>query len=128
MTTEEKRSYLEKMRRHRGYILDMHKILVSADFDWVQAYDPFAEATYTGQRLLDRNKTKELLQIVVEAALRADVEQIQAHVELALKEGATPQEVLEALQTVVMPMGMLAFRRGLQAWAAVVKPEVVELD
>ncbi len=60
--------------------------------------------------------------------MRADVEQIQAHVELALKEGATPQEVLEALQTVVMPMGMLAFRRGLQAWAAAVKPEVVELD
>ena len=54
MTTEEKRSYLGKMRRHGGYILDMHKILVSADFDWVQAYDPFAEATYTGQRLLDR--------------------------------------------------------------------------
>ena len=107
MTTEEKRSYLEKMHRQRGYILDMHKILVSVDFDWLQAYDPFAEATYTGQRLLDR-KTKELLQIVVEAALRADVEQIQAHVELALKEGATPQEVLEALQTVVMPMGMLA--------------------
>lgn len=38
MTTEEKRSYLEKMRRQRGYILDMHKILVSADFDWVQAW------------------------------------------------------------------------------------------
>ena len=125
MTTEEKRSYLEKMRRERGYILEMHRVLVEEDFEWVQRYDPFAEATYTGQRLLDR-KTKELLQIVVEAALRADVEQIQAHVEVALKEGATPREILEALQTVVMPMGMLAFRRGLQAWAAVVKPQGME--
>ena len=71
----------------------------------------------TGQRLLDR-KTKELLQIVVEAALRADVEQIQAHVRVALQEGATPQEILEALQAVIAPMGALAFRRGLQAWAA----------
>ena len=127
MSTEEKRSYLRNMRRHRGYILDMHKVLVSADYEWIQLYDPFCEATYTGQRLLDR-KTKELLQIVVEAALRADVKQIQAHVELALEEGATSQEILEALQTVVLPMGMLAFRQGLLAWAAAVKPEVVELD
>ena len=127
MTTEEKRSYLEDMGRKRGYILEMHRILVEEDFEWVQKYDPFAEATYTGERLLDR-KTKELLQIVVEAALRADVEQIQAHVEVAIKEGATPREILEALQTVVMPMGMLAFRRGLQAWANVVKPQGMEAE
>ena len=125
MTMQEKREYLEEMGRKRGYILDMHRIMASEDFEWVKKYDPFLEATYTSQRLLDR-KTKELLQIVVEAALRADVEQIQAHVEVALKEGATPREILEALQAVVMPMGMLAFRRGLQAWAAAVKPEMVE--
>ena len=125
MTMQEKREYLEEMGRKRGYVLEMHRIMASVDFDWVKKYDPFLEATYTSQRLLDR-KTKELLQIVVEAALRADMEQIQAHVEVALKEGATPGEILEALQTVVMPMGMLAFRRGLQAWAAAVKPEIVE--
>ena len=117
MTTEEKQTHLEKIRRSRGYVLEMHRIMVEADLEWVKAYDPFVEATYTGQRLLDR-KTKELLQIAVEAALMADVEQIQPHVRVALDNGATPQEILEALQSVVMPMGMLAFRRGLQAWAA----------
>ncbi len=125
MTTQEKKEYLEEMGRKRGYILEMHRIMAAEDFEWVKKYDTFLQATYTDQRLLDR-KTKELLQIVVEAALRADVEQIQAHVEVALKEGATPREILEALQAVVMPMGMLAFRRGLQAWAAAVKPEMVE--
>ena len=117
MTTEEKRAYLEKIYRDRGYVLEMHKIMVEADLDFVKAYDPFVQTAYTGQRTLDR-KTKELLQIVVESALRADVEQIQLHVRVALEHGATPQEILEALETVVMPMGMLAFRRGLQAWAA----------
>jgi 4-carboxymuconolactone decarboxylase len=73
--------------------------------------------TYTGPRLLDR-KTKELLQVAVEAALRADIDQIRAHVRLALREGATPREILEALEAVIMPMGGLAFRRGVQAWAA----------
>lgn len=117
MTTEEKRSYLERIYSDRGYTLEMHKIMVEADLEWVKAYDPFVRATYTGQRILDR-KTKELLQIAVEAALRADAEQIGAHVRVALANGASPQEILEALESVAMPMGMLAFRRGLQAWAA----------
>lgn len=107
----------DEIRRRRGYELDFHRILAAADPEWVQSYAAFIEATYTGPRLLDR-KTKELLQIVVEAALRADIDQIRAHVRLALREGATPREILEALEAVIMPMGGLAFRRGVQAWAA----------
>jgi 4-carboxymuconolactone decarboxylase len=117
MTTEEAKSFLEQTQQDRGYSLEMHRIMAVEDLEWAKKYNGFIEATYTGQRSLDR-KTKELLQIVVEAALRADVEQIQAHVRVALREGATPREILEALQAVIMPMGALAFRRGLQAWAA----------
>ena len=50
--------------------------------------------------------------------MRADQEQIQAHMRVALSEGATPREILEAMQAVIAPMGALAFRRGVQAWAA----------
>jgi len=117
LTTEEALAYLREMHQKRGYTLEMHRIMAAADLEWAKTYGDFIEATYVGQRLLDR-KTKELLQIVVEAALRADVEQIQAHVRLALREGATPREILEALEAVIAPMGALAFRRGLQAWAA----------
>jgi len=107
----------DEIRHRRGYELDFHRILAAADPEWVDRYAAFIEATYTGPRLLDR-KTKELLQIAVEAALRADVDQIRAHVRVALREGATPREILEALEAVIMPMGGLAFRRGVQAWAA----------
>ena len=117
MATEEARAFLQRAQQDRGYTLEMHRILAEADLEWAKKYNEFIEATYTGQRLLDR-KTKELLQIVVEAALRADVEQIQVHVRVALREGATAREILEALQTVIAPMGALAFRRGVQAWAA----------
>ncbi len=117
MASEEAQRFLEGTGANRGYTLEMHRIMAEADLEWAQKYNAFIEATYTGQRTLDR-KTKELLQIVVEAALRADVEQIQAHVRVALQEGATPREILEALQAVIAPMGALAFRRGLQAWAA----------
>ena len=116
MSTPDAQAFLDQTSRNRGYTLDMHRIMAEHDLEWAKKYGEFIEATYTGQRLLDR-KTKELLQIVVEAALRADVEQIQAHVKVALQEGATPREILEALQAVIAPMGALAFRRGLQAWA-----------
>lgn len=117
MSTEETEAMLQNVQQDRGYALEMHRIMAEADLEWVKKYNDFIEATYTGQRLLDR-KTKELLQVAVEAALRADQDQIQAHIRVALREGATPQEVLEALQAVIMPMGGLAFRRGVQAWAA----------
>ena len=117
MSTDEAQAFLQRTQQDRGYTLEMHRIMAAADLEWAKKYNEFIEATYTGQRTLDR-KTKELLQIAVEAALRADVSQIQAHVRVALREGATPQEILEALQAVIMPMGALAFRRGVQAWAA----------
>ena len=117
MSSDESQAFLDQTSQGRGYTLEMHRIMAEADLEWAKKYNAFIEATYTGQRTLDR-KTKELLQIVVEAALRADVEQIQAHVRVAMQEGATPQEILESLQAVIAPMGALAFRRGLQAWAA----------
>ena len=117
MSNDDNQAFLANAEQTRGYTLEMHRIMAKTDLEWAMKYNDFIEATYTGQRLLDR-KTKELLQIVVEAALRADVEQIQAHVKVALEVGATPREILEALQAVIAPMGALAFRRGLQAWAA----------
>ena len=117
MSTNETEAFLEAQSQHRGYTLEMHRIMAEADLEWAKKYGEFIEATYTGQRTLDR-KTKELLQVAVEAALRADVDQIGAHIRVALFEGAATTEILEALQCVAMPMGGLAFRRGLQAWAA----------
>ena len=125
MTIEERQAYLDQIRRERGYVFDMHKILATADFEWLKALGPFAVATYTGQRLLDR-KTKELIQVAVETALKADVDQIREHIRLAIENGASPQEVLEAMECVVLPMGMLALRRGLQAWAAETGIDVLE--
>ncbi len=117
MASDNKEEMLKEIAQSRGYTLEMHRIMAEVDMEWVGKYNQFIEATYTGQRLLDR-KTKELLQVAVEAALKADVDQIQAHIRVAIKEGASPMEVLEAMQCVIMPMGALAYRRGLQAWSA----------
>ncbi|HEV8142065.1 MAG TPA: hypothetical protein VGQ77_04360 [Methylomirabilota bacterium] len=69
MSHEEAQALLADTHRTRGHTLEMHRIMASADLEWMKKYAAFIDATYTGQRLLDR-KTKELLQIVVETALR----------------------------------------------------------
>ena len=122
---EDAEQYIADMFAKRGFTLDLHRYMAVADLEWSKKYGEFLDETYYKQRTLDR-KTKELLQTVVETALGADVPHIQAHVHLALQHGATPQEVLEALECVVAPMGVLAFRKGVAAWAAEVGLEPVD--
>ena len=117
MTEETRDEMLKRVSENRGYSLEMHRIMAEVDMEWGASYNQFIDATYTGQRLLDR-KTKELLQVAVEAALKADIDQIQAHIHVAIQEGASPMEVLEAMQCGIMPMGARAYRRGLQAGSA----------
>ena len=80
---DEIRNYLTEVQKKRGYTLEMHKVMANADIKWAKDYDQFIEACYTNPRSIDR-KTKELLQIVVETALRAEVPQKQAHIRVAL--------------------------------------------
>ena len=70
MASDETQDVLAGIAESRGYTLEMHGIMAAADPAWVEKYNGFIEATYTGERTLDR-KTKELLQVAVEAALRA---------------------------------------------------------
>ena len=122
---QEAQSYIDQMYRDRGYVVEFHKIMATADFDWLKAYNTFAEATYVKQSHLDR-KTRELVQTAVLATLRADVDHIAEHVQQALAHGATKQEVLGALECVAVPMGALGFSQGLKAWAKVVGVQGLE--
>ena len=62
------------------------------------------------------------------SAAQTRPELIEVAETVARDKGIDREEVLEAMETVVLPMGMLAFRRGLQAWAAAVNPEILDLD
>ena len=62
MSTDETQAFLDSQAQNRGYSLEMHRIMAEVDLEWAKTYGAFIEATYTGQRTLDR-KTKELLQI-----------------------------------------------------------------
>ena len=125
MVETEKQAFLDKMYRERGYILDFHKVMVAEDFDFLQAYNQMLEAVYTKQRTLDM-KTKELLFTVILTAVKANIDHIKAHLKSALDNGATKQEILEALELCLPAASVPAFMNGLEAWKQVVSPARME--
>lgn len=117
--------YIDDMARERGYVLDYHKVMAAADFAVLQAANGLVNAAYLAQRTLDR-RTKELLFVVSLTVLRAPLPQIRSHIRVALDHGASPQEILEAIEIALPQAGVVAFQWGVQAWQDVVGVEVLE--
>jgi 4-carboxymuconolactone decarboxylase len=124
-TQLEKQAYIDEMVRRRGYVLDYHKVMVNQDLPVLKAADALVSAAYLKQRLLDR-KTKELIFIVSLTVLRAEKPHITSHIRAALKAGATPEEILEAIEISLPEAGVVAFQWGVDAWREVVQPAGIE--
>lgn len=125
--TEEQKVYLRQMAKTRGYVLDYHKVLVAEDLPFMRAVNDLLAVSYTDQRRLGR-KTKELVFVAVLTALGAGKEHIKAHIEVAKREGATKEEVLELLEMLIMPCGAPKFMLGYEAWAESFPVRRVDLD
>lgn len=124
-SADEKQAYIDEMARKRGYVLDFHKGMATADFDTLRATNDLVGAVYTRQRLLDR-KTKELLFCATLTAMRAGKGHIQSHIRAAMQHGASGQEVLEAIEITLPEAGVVAFQAGFEAWREVVGVQGVE--
>ncbi|MFC7404778.1 carboxymuconolactone decarboxylase family protein [Georgenia alba] len=122
---QDPQEYINEMARKRGYVLDYHKVMAKHDFEVLQAANELVDAAYLKQRTLDR-KTKELIFIATQTILRAPKGQIQSHIRLALDLGATPQEVLEAIETTLPEAGVIVFSAGFEAWKEVVDADGIE--
>jgi 4-carboxymuconolactone decarboxylase len=113
------------MALSRGYVLEYHKYMASADYESLVAANNLIEKVYLNQRSLDR-RTKELLFIVSLTVMRGDLPHIQSHIRVALDLGLTPKEILEAIEIALPEAGVVAFQRGFEAWCSVVSPEPLE--
>lgn len=118
-------AYIDGMARSRGYVLAYHKVMAEADFEVLSAANGLVDAVYLRSRLLDR-RTKELLFVLSLTVLRAEKEHIKSHIRVALELGLSPQEVLEAIEIALPEAGVVAFQWGLEAWAEVVDPPLLE--
>jgi 4-carboxymuconolactone decarboxylase len=124
-TDHDPQTYIDDMARKRGYVLDYHKVMAKQDFDVLRAANRLVSAAYLDQRTLDR-KTKELIFIVSLTVMRATKGHIQSHINVALELGATPREILEAIEISLPEAGIVAFQAGFEAWREVVGADGLE--
>lgn len=125
--SDEAQQYLDEMVAKRGYVLDYHKIMATADFEVLQAANNLVHAAYLKPRLLDA-KTKELLFILSLTVLRAPKEHIKGHIRVALNLGVSQEEILEAIEIALPEAGVVAFQTGVECWQEVVQIETLEPD
>lgn len=125
MTHTEAQRYIDDMAAKRGYVLDYHKVMATADFPVLQAANHAVSAAYLDERNLDR-RTKELLFILSLTVMRAPMPQLRSHIQVALDLGLTPQEILEAIEIALPEAGIVAFQYGVEAWQSVVGIQPME--
>lgn len=121
-TPDEAQQYVDEMVRRRGYVLDYHRKMAAHDFEVLQAANELVSAAYLQPRALDR-KTKELLFVVSLTVMRGEKAHIASHIKVALECGATPREILEAIEIALPEAGVVAFQHGFEVWCEVTGAE-----
>ena len=116
---EEKAKILKEVIEKRGYVPDFHKILIEEDPDFYRVYEKMTSHVYTRDKGLTR-KMKELLFVGVLVAMRSKREHIKLHIKAALDQGATKEEILEAIEVAYLPSGVVSLMEGLEAYKEVV--------
>ncbi|WP_433347468.1 carboxymuconolactone decarboxylase family protein [Microtetraspora malaysiensis] len=116
---DERQEYVDDMVRRRGYVLEYHKVMAAQDLEVLKAADGLVSAAYLRPRSLDR-RTKELLFVLSLTVMRAERHHIASHIRVALQHGATPEEILEAIEIALPEAGVVAFQHGFDVWREVV--------
>lgn len=122
-----KEEELERVTSLRGFRYGLHDFLAEWDLDALKAVNDHVEANYLNQSLLDR-KTKELL-IIATCISEGDwVSHIQIHMHAAHKAGASPEEIMEAINLIGGWTGSVNRAKGLEAWRATFRPDIPTID
>lgn len=108
-----KHKLIKKMEKERGYVYPTWLYMVDKDVDFMEAYNNLYERVLTDGKALPA-KVRELIAIGI-LAFRGKENAVYLHAKRALRLGATKQELLEAIETTVIPGGALTFQVGLSA-------------
>ena len=126
--TEEKtdkkvQDYIEKMKKERGgtYVPAPMVYLAQKDLPFIEAYDNLYNASLQDGKALAA-KYRELVCIGI-LAHRGFEDICAAHIKRALKLGVTKQELLDAIETMIIPGGAPTFGVALNALIKVEEEE-----
>ena len=109
---------IARMREARGYIYHEWEFAAGQDPDFVETYNRIYELGLGEGRHLSA-KVREFIAIALLAFRGAERAGLVAHMERAMRLGATPEELFEVLETCLIPGGAPTFHRGLGALMAV---------
>jgi alkylhydroperoxidase/carboxymuconolactone decarboxylase family protein YurZ len=114
MGLEEKaEKLLEEMKKDRGYIYPEWEYAARNDPDFVEAYNTiYRLGLNDGQALSAREKEFVAIGIL---AFRGNVGTTVSHMQRAMRLGATKREILEVVETTLVPGGAPTFFTALSA-------------
>jgi AhpD family alkylhydroperoxidase len=117
MTDEKKEERIqnlkEVMKKERGYSLPQWDYVAEKDVDFMEAYNNLYKSSLADGKALSA-KTRELIAIAL-LAYRGLDNDVYNHAKRALRLGATKEEILEAVETSIIPGGAPTFSSGLKA-------------
>jgi 4-carboxymuconolactone decarboxylase len=129
-THEERQSYIDAFAERikesppTPRAVRVHKLLAAYDLD-VERANSELNQSIVGAGPLDP-KTIELLFVLGYTVRGFEQQHIAWHTRAALRAGASPEEVLHALELVLLIAGVVPFMRGVEAWAEVTGAEGIE--
>src|SRR5216683_4860881 len=105
---------IARMQAARGYIYPEWELAARTDPDFTEAYNRLYELALGEGRHVSA-KVREFVAIALLAFRGADRESLVAHMQRAIRFGATREEIFEVLETCMVPGGAPTFHRGLSA-------------
>jgi alkylhydroperoxidase/carboxymuconolactone decarboxylase family protein YurZ len=105
---------IARMKAARGYIYPEWELAARTDPEFTDAYNRIYELALGEGRQVSA-KVREFVAIALLAFRGADREGLVAHMQRAMRLGATKEELFEALEATLVPGGAPTFHRGLSA-------------
>jgi alkylhydroperoxidase/carboxymuconolactone decarboxylase family protein YurZ len=105
---------IAKMKAARGYIYPEWEFAARQDPEFVETYNRIYELGL-GEGKHISAKVREFIAIALLAFRGSDRAALVAHMQRAMRFGATREEIFEVLETCLIPGGAPTFHRGLSA-------------
>jgi AhpD family alkylhydroperoxidase len=112
---------LAAMEKERGYVSLAKNYVATVDPDFMEAYNNLYNNGLRAGKALPV-KYRELAAIAI-LAYRTRDDGVYEHMKRALRHGATRQELLEAIETTIIPGGGPTFDSGIRALMRIVEEE-----
>jgi alkylhydroperoxidase/carboxymuconolactone decarboxylase family protein YurZ len=112
--TTQSEQLISRMQAARGYIYPEWELAARMDPDFTEAYNRLYELALGEGRHVSA-KVREFVAIAILAFRGADRDALVAHMQRAIRLGATKAELFEVLEATLVPGGAPTFHRGLNA-------------